>query len=713
MYQPSKKDSVPTSSNKLSFIRLAQLNIKRVYENKLLNKIYELSLKQKLNLNYNSPTITKTLLDVKQQYSKIKITIPDSELKRINQSYTERLRTLIYKSQDSREPFELFKYTKEPPPKNRIPAPGIIHLPFQYHTGRTTTAVNVSDEGYTCNPIIEDIIKKRHIRFIHVLSNYRRPLGTTDAIFADFNRPQVQTYPPEPERAELVLSLVQHHLQAKRYRPIAFKDIIYSHMPLNTGTGYFYRHSFKAKSNAKYTHPEAYAESPTSKGYYVNFHYMYARQVVHDIKQTGMPFPLKEEPKNNASYYKDLGRRLNLFFMKHPTMLFMRNHISKKGELKTRPVYGVDDIFLHMEAMLTLPLLVQGRKMDCAIMHSLETLRGGNHKIDAMAKKYQTYATLDFSSFDQTTPWPIVDLYYSEFLPSLIIINKGFQPTFIKPVRKTSVSKRFWTMSNILNFVHTWYRNMVFVNADGHAYKRTFAGVPSGLLNTQQLDSFINLFVIIDSMIAYGITPAEIQEMKILIMGDDNTFFTHRTLPELTRLVKFISTYTAARWNMIIKPEKSNITDRRDYIEVLSYRCNFGFPAKDIEKLCAQLCYPEHGFKEKFASYRALGIAFASCGRDREFYDLCKDVYTYFYKYAEVITPQLKNKMAKYLPGIFKTLDDPTFFLEWKSFPSIEDIQEETRVWKGELPFHPKWDSTHFIHTPNHELEDTDRKSVV
>jgi hypothetical protein len=64
---------------------------------------------------------------------------------------------------------------------------------------------------------------------------------------------------------------------------------------------------------------------------------------------------------------------------------------------------------------------------------------------------------------------------------------------------------------------------------------------------------------------------------------------------------------------------KSIITDDRSKIETLSYQC-FGKLKKDIEKLVAQLSYPEHGYIDKYMSMRAIGIAYASWGIDPVFH---------------------------------------------------------------------------------------------
>lgn len=101
----------------------------------------------------------------------------------------------------------------------------------------------------------------------------------------------------------------------------------------------------------------------------------------------------------------EIKRRLNLHINQYPTIMYTRNHISKRtGPLKQRPVYAVDDLFLTIETMLTFPLLVQARHHDSCIMYGLEAIRKSNVYLDLIVQKYKSFFTIDWSSFDQTVP---------------------------------------------------------------------------------------------------------------------------------------------------------------------------------------------------------------------------------------------------------------------------------------------------------------------
>ena len=146
------------------------------------------------------------------------------------------------------------------------------------------------------------------------------------------------------------------------------------------------------------------------------------------------------------------------------------------------------------------------------LLYGLETFRGANSYLDAVAQDYKTYFTVDWPTFDQLMPRCITDVYYQRFLPRLICTSHSYQPTYevlsnpdLNPTKFTAM------MRNLLSFLHTWFNNLTFDSTQGYAYRRQLAGILSGLFNTQYIDSFCNLFVVIDAMIEYGFTDDEIR----------------------------------------------------------------------------------------------------------------------------------------------------------------------------------------------------------
>jgi len=595
-------------------------------------------------------------------------------------------------------PFEF--YMDIPPseiPNNRQPAPGISVLPVKLHTTQIVSATDsVPESGFNIHPLLEYLINAKYPLYMQHINRYVRPLGTTDATFSDFNREQIE-YPPIPtDITSRIVSIVTTLLAARPFLPLHYVDTFFAKMPLTTGTSYFYRRSYELRTHAAFSHPPEYASKATSKGYFFNAFTEYARTVVHRIKEFSLPFsPENLSPTEQISLLKT-------FFIEHATMLFTRNHISDRdGILKQRPVYAMDTLFLHLECMITFPLHILARSMNSSIMYSLETIRGGCAYMDARARAFTSFLCIDWSSFDQRMPWIIVDTFFTVFLPQLLVISHGYQPTVEYPTYPDLTSdKLFSRLFNILCFLRTWYFNCVFCTADGYAFVRRFAGIASGMLNTQYLDSYCNLFLMIHALIHFGCSDSEIHALLIFVMGDDNVVLSHWDPKRLHSFMLFFEQHALSRFGMVLSSSKSIFTTLRSKIEMLGYKCNNASPNRAISKLVAQLCYPEHGPKDKYMSSRAIGMAYASAGADPTFHAFCYDVYLTFLPYAEPITDLTMPNIMKHLPGIFKMLDDPSEFVNPERFPSIHEVRSRYSEWQGELDPHKKWNPAHFTTDP-------------
>jgi hypothetical protein len=609
-------------------------------------------------------------------------------------------------------------------PESRIPAPGLKFVPYQYHSGHvihenpaTSRPLHPDEEtdhaesylpgdidfGPEVDPLIRSLLERKYPTYLPYVNKYCRPAGTTNGTFRDFNKPQVPSAPLDPDRKEHVLRHVFRFLDATPYLPIHFVDTQYDKRPLVTGTGYHNRHSYQQKAHAKFSHHADYSERPTSRGYFYNATYENARTLIHKIKDTGMPFNLAFAPEDEDltdDQIYELIHSYENFFLDYPTLLFTRNHISDREKtLKVRPVYAVDDLFLIVESMLTFPLLVQARKPSCCIMYGLETIRGSNNYLDNLARNYATFFTIDWSGYDQHLPRIITDLYYTDFLRRLIVISHGYAPTYEYPtypdLDEHSLYKR---MDNLLHFLHLWYNNMVFLSIDGYAYWRLFAGVPSGLFNTQYLDSFGNLFILVDGLIEFGCTDDEIRDFVLFVLGDDNSGFTRWPLIRLVKFVSFLETYALSRYNMTLSKTKSVITALRDKIESLGYQCNYGQPRRPIDKLVAQLCYPEHRIKYHTMSARAIGIAYAAAGQDPKFHSFCHDIYLTFLPYYK-FDERAELQIARFLSlGASEDFIRRTDLLE---FPTFAKVRSCFQQYLGPLQYAPKWNFAHFVNAPD------------
>ncbi|UBZ25876.1 RNA-dependent RNA polymerase [Fusarium mangiferae partitivirus 1] len=682
-------------------------NIRNYFQERLLRIKEEWSLFQSSGEDPTTTLSTSADLDVKRLYSEHRDKISEEHAARALESeYQQLLTHFKNRLAHQHQPFQFYsseQYSGNP--EDRKPAPGIMAVPLKYHTGQVVLATEqVPETGFQLHPLIQYLIREKYPQYLPHLRKYVRPLGTTEATFKDFNREQKPSASLPKDRLDRILLHVKRNLDATPYLPVHFVDTFYDKRPLSTGTGYHNRYSYRINAHAKYSAPQEFRTRPTSKGFYTNAFAEYARDIVHNIKMTGLPFKWNssQSDANDTTLIKELNRFLNEF----PTLLFTRNHISDKdGKLKQRPVYAVDELFSTIESMLAFPLICQARKMSCCIMYGLETIRGSNIFLDQVAQwmKFSSFFTIDWSEFDQRLPRVITDTFWTQFLPSLIVISHGYQPTFEYPTYPDlDEHKMYQRMDNLLHFLHFWYNNMTFLSLDGFAYRRTSAGVPSGLFLTQYLDSYGNLFLMIDGLIEFGCTDYDIEQILLFVMGDDNSGFTYWSISRLEEFIEFFEHYSLKRWNMVLSKTKSVITTLRNKIETLGYQCNFGKPKRPIPKLVAQLCYPEHGPKDKYMSARAIGMAYASCGEDLTFYQLCRDVYYTFLPYSEDYRKtEVMEHIISHLPGQFKMLDAYAENIILDHFPTLLEIQSLVSTWQGPLDFQPKWNRSHFVNDPD------------
>jgi len=681
-------------------------NVRNYFHEKLVRIKNEWKLFQQSSSDPETTQHATSDSDIKRHYHGARSKLTEAQqLAALEATYNRQKDTFINRDTQRNEAFEFFSYSPpKPVPFERSPSPGIHSVPYRYHKGQTVTTTDTLPEtGFRIHHLLQHLITHKYPMYQKHIDTYCRPLGTTDATFSDFNREQVPSAPIPEDRKQAILRHCHRFLATKPYLPVHFVDTQYAKLPLSTGTGYYNRHHYKTKAHAHYSRPSEYADKPTSKGYYINAFLENSRTIVHTIKQTGVPFTNDPSSPYDAD---DLAHHLNKFINEHPTVLYTRNHISdRNGILKQRPVYAADDLFLLIEVMLTFPLLVQARKPQCCIMYGLETIRGANHYLDHVAKSYRSYFSIDWSQFDQRLPRVVTDIFYTDFLRSLIVINQGYQPTYEYPTYPDlDETKLFNRMDNLLTFLHLWFNNMTYLSSDGYAYRRTHAGVPSGIFNTQYLDSFGNIFIIVDALYEFGTTDDEIEAFLLFIMGDDNCAFTHWSIVRLDNFVTFLEGYALRRYNMVLSKTKSIVTSLRHKIETLGYTCNFGTPTRPLGKLIAQLCYPEHGPTDKYMSARAIGIAYAAAAMDLTFHNFCRDVYYTFLPFASPVNEDTMANVIKFLPGQFKMLDSWTELLQFDHFPSFYEVQATYASYKGPLSFAPKWNHAHFKFDPDTTL---------
>jgi hypothetical protein len=325
---------------------------------------------------------------------------PDSDLQRLQRGYRQydieaqlfadyhdnyqaRLSGMQEHVLNTSEPFEFYAPLSAPVPESRTSQPGITTLPYKFHSFGITsenTENQLANERYIF-PQLQFLLDYKYPQYLRAVNEYTRPTETTDRVFSDFNKEQIEYPPIEPSLARQINSIVTFLLNATPFKPLHWIDTFFTKLPLVTGASYFFRYSFNQRIHAKYSHPTEYESRSTSNGYFFNSFTEWSRFIVHNIKLYGLPFnPKSLSPSQISSATQN-------FFLEHATMLFTRSQISKiLGPFKVRPVYAVDRLFIQLECMLTFPLHMMSRSLDSAMMYSIETVRGGCAYMDILAR---------------------------------------------------------------------------------------------------------------------------------------------------------------------------------------------------------------------------------------------------------------------------------------------------------------------------------------
>jgi len=152
--------------------------------------------------------------------------------------------------------------------------------------------------------------------------------------------------------------------------------------------------------------------------------------------------------------------------------------------------------------------------------------------------------------------------------------------------------------------------------------------------------------------------------------------------------------YCENRWGSKINVSKSVASGRIQDVDYLGVRINDGYPSRPIDKLVAQLLYPERKFLAHIQASRAVGMAYAAFGQDRLFHTLCERIYNDFigvHRKTEKMELDFKRRFDPH-----QAERDPIDLDDLK-FPKIYEIQKRLQFWQGPLPYEPRWPRNVFL----------------
>jgi hypothetical protein len=480
-----------------------------------------------------------------------------------------------------------------------------------------TKAVASTSEDIVVNPI-GIVIVKMSSRFpneiIHrVLHSYFRGDASDIGVIQDFLRGNVKFVKKiknDYEPFAIALQFVEEKFRPpQKYHPIHFADLRAYPWELSTSS----EEPLVSDPLLVQAVKQAYAANllpneRLSKANIYNAAFGYNRNYVHTIKSD------PKAGKNKVHFY--------------PTTAHARSHLTKiTDESKIRMVFGVPWLFLMIELMLLWPLFNWFRKGLTPIAWTYEIMNGGMNKINSLTLPNDLYLCLDWKQFDKRVMYDLIDKIHKMWSSWMDMTDYVHTVTYNEKQTKHSDAKFSRRIKSLWSWMSCYLKHMHIQLPDGSVWTKQFAGIASGMLQTQVLDSFINLLMLITILVALKVPLPSIS----LILGDDSLLIIRNFgSTDCQALLNAISHMGDNLFGAVVNTTKSIITNDPNKIVFLAYKNNNGIPTRDVEELLAKFVHPERKWDNAKVKARALGFAYANCGVDLRVHETCRDVFNSF-----------------------------------------------------------------------------------
>jgi len=318
-----------------------------------------------------------------------------------------------------------------------------------------------------------------------------------------------------------------------------------------------------------------------------------------------------------------------------PMLLHTKTAIVKKDDPnKMRTIWGASKPWIIADTMFYWEYLawVKHNPGTTPMLWGFETFTGGWFRLNQIlfcGLIRRSFITLDWSRFDKRAYFPLLrKIMYT--VKSFLTFNEGYVPTHAAPTHpqwnqdKTERLERLWlwTLENLFE--------APIILPDGRMYRRHFAGIPSGLFITQLLDSWYNYTMLATILHALGFNP---RLCIIKVQGDDSVIRLNVLVPEnqhhhlMDKIVELATYY----FNSIVNVKKSEIRNRLNGCEVLSYRNHNGLPHRDEITMLAQFYHTKaRDPTPEITMAQAIGFAYASCANHNRVLWVLEDIYNYY-----------------------------------------------------------------------------------
>ncbi len=346
-----------------------------------------------------------------------------------------------------------------------------------------------------------------------------------------------------------------------------------------------------------------------------NFHnlynelFVYNRTLVHQIKY------------GFSKFWTKLGKPKTYYW----NTLHARSHVVASDEPdKIRAVFGAPKLLLMIENMFI--WVLQATYLNDGYGRMLwgrEIMKGGWMKLYNEILQHgtpNTYLSIDWSQFDKRLLFELIDEVHDiwkSYFDFSFYMPTSFYP-HAKPKDVETIERLWRWMCYSIKF------NPILL-PNGDIYQWSYNGFGSGYQQTQLMDSFANMIMILTCLSALGINITS-EQFWIRIQGDDSLISFYEQIyiiygPSfLITLSEVAHYYFNARMNV----KKSKILNSLNGLSVLGYFNSYGLPYRTDEDLLRHLYFPEKAQDWTRLAASAMGLAMASTGCSRRFYNVCK-----------------------------------------------------------------------------------------
>nr|ASZ83554.1 putative RNA-dependent RNA polymerase [Rhizoctonia solani partitivirus virus 4] len=385
-----------------------------------------------------------------------------------------------------------------------------------------------------------------------------------------------------------------------------------------------------------------------------------------------------------------------------PMLLHTKTAIVKKDDPnKMRTIWGCSKPWIIADTMFYWEYLAY-LKLNHGVspmLWSYETFTGGwfrlnNELMNSLFR--QSFVTLDWSRLDKRAYFTLIHKIMAGVRTYLDFEN-GYVPTQQYP--RSSHQWDAYQAGRIEN-LWLWTLENLFkapiVLPNGNMYIRKYAGIPSGLFITQLLDSWYNYTMIATILSAMGFDP---RCCIIKVQGDDSIVRLAVLIPPAAH-VEFLSRIEELAlhyFNAVVSLTKSEVCNRLNGVEVLSYRNHNGIPHRDEIKMLAQFYHTKaRNPQPEIAMAQAVGFAYASCGHHLRVYYCLRNLYEY---YADQGYTANRAGLALVF-GNSPDLDLPHYDVD--HFPTIQEIQRYflCTEYRNQAQENKTWPLDYFLNPP-------------